>query len=68
MLTRKRQTRDIHTDWKDENVHVHLTGEGWLRAIETNKKAERLVQEALARAKGRARSVTGRGADGQASA
>ena len=50
----KRKPRDIYTDWEDENVHVQLTGEGWLRAIEANQKALRIAQEALERAKARA--------------
>jgi hypothetical protein len=35
----------------DGTLHVQLTGAGWMRAIERGKEAQRLVAEALERAK-----------------
>jgi hypothetical protein len=55
--------RDFYSDWElaemDGTLFVSLTGEGWLRAIAQAKEADRLVTEALERAKQRARRRDG---------
>jgi hypothetical protein len=71
MPKRKQEPRDFYTDWElwelDGKLHVQLTGEGWIRVIARSKVADRLVAEALERAKVRARRPRRRG-EGQAQA
>ena len=59
MPKHKQEPRDFYSDWElwemDGTLHVQLTGAGWMRAIELGKEAERLVAQALERAKARAR-------------
>jgi hypothetical protein len=59
MPKRKQEPRDFYSDWElaemDGTLHVQPTGAGWMRAIARSKEAERLVAEALERAKRRAR-------------
>jgi hypothetical protein len=59
MPKRKQEPRVFYSDWElwemDGTLHVQLTGAGWMRATERGKEAQRLVAEALERAKPRAR-------------